>query len=80
MTMKIVHIMGKIDLQLDSDTEYFGNGAKFQIGIRNRKKNEYKLVVKDASKYTVLYLLLTVRAWRRKMREKQARREARFKK
>ena len=79
MTKKIIKLAHKIDLQLDSDTEYFGNGTKFQIGIRNRKKQEYTPVIKDASKYSVLYLLLTIRAWKNAQREKQARREARFK-
>lgn len=80
MTKKIIKLAHKIDLQLDSDTDYFGNGTKFQVGIRNRKKQEYEPVLKDASKFTVLYLLLTTRAWKRAQREKQARREARFKK
>jgi len=80
MTKKIIKLAHKIDLQLDSDTEYFGNGTKFQVGIRNRKKNRVVPVLKDASKFTILYLLQTVRVWKRKMREKQARREARFKK
>ena len=79
MTKKIIKLAHKIDLQLDSDTEYFGNGTKFQVGIRNRKKNRVVPVLKDASKLTVLMLLQTVRAWKRVQREKQARREARLK-
>ena len=81
MTKKIIKLAHKIDLQLDSDTEYFGNGTKFQVGIRNRKKNyEVTSVAKDANIGNVLGLLLAVRTWKQAQRKKQARREARFKK
>jgi hypothetical protein len=80
MVKKIIKLAHKIDLQLDSDTEYFGNGNKFQVGIRNRKKNRLVPVLKDANKLTVTALLQTTRNWKRAQREKQARREARLKK
>ena len=80
MTKKIIKLAHKIDLQLDSDTEYFGNGTKFQVGIRNRKKNRVVTVTDNASLANVHGLLLSVRTWKRAQAEKQARREARLKK
>ena len=80
MTKKIIKLAKQIDLQLDSDTEYFGNGTKFQVGIRNRKKNRVTPVLKDASQLTVVGLLQTTRNWKRAQREKQAKREARLRK
>lgn len=79
MTKKIVKIFRKIDLQLDSDTEYFGNGTKFQVGIRNRKKNKIIPIAKDASKNAISYLLQKVRIWKKEQREKQEKRETRLK-
>jgi hypothetical protein len=79
MTKKIYNVQGKIDLHIDSDTEYFGNGHIFQVAVHNRKEQAPTPILKDTNKITVEYVMQKLRVWKRAQREKQARREARLK-
>lgn len=85
------HIIGKIDLQLDSENfeadkadsirdekHLLEQSWTFTISLRNRQKNKVILIKKNVHIWPVLYLLAFLKEWKKHQRKTSIRRITRL--